>query len=79
MTRLTSHPQWWAVQKITQTLQAQGFDAYLAGGCVRDALLDISPHDFDIATNARPEVVEHLFPRAITVGKQFGVIKVPFH
>jgi tRNA nucleotidyltransferase/poly(A) polymerase len=78
MTQFTSHPHWKAVLRVAKTLHAKGYDAYLAGGCVRDALLNVEPHDFDVATNARPEVVEQLFPGAITVGRQFGVIKVPF-
>jgi poly(A) polymerase len=42
---------------IIQTLQDNDFEAYLVGGCIRDALNGISPKDFDIATNATPEEV----------------------
>lgn len=61
---------------IVQTLRAAGFEAYWVGGCVRDFLLGRDPEDFDIATNAKPEAVEKLFPRTIPVGKQFGVMLV---
>jgi poly(A) polymerase len=50
--------------------------AYFAGGCVRDRLLDLEPKDFDVATNARAEVVQQLFPNTVPVGIQFGVVLV---
>lgn len=55
-------------------LRAAGFTAYFAGGCVRDALLGAEPHDYDIATNARPEQVQTVFPKSQAVGAHFGVI-----
>jgi poly(A) polymerase len=62
--------------KIIQTLNEHGFSAYFAGGCVRDMLMGLEPHDIDIATSATPDEVEKVFPRTIPVGKQFGVIVV---
>lgn len=61
---------------IVRRLREAGHEAYFAGGCVRDMLLGQTPHDFDIATSARPEQVQALFPRTIPVGAQFGVILV---
>jgi poly(A) polymerase len=61
---------------IISHLKSNGFMAVLAGGCVRDLLLNNNPNDWDIATNARPEVVERLFSDTIPVGKSFGVIIV---
>ena len=58
-------------------LQSAGFTAYWAGGCVRDLLLDITPKDYDIATDAEPEAVLNIFPHAVAVGKSFGVVRVP--
>jgi poly(A) polymerase len=63
-------------EKITTTLQHAGFTAYFAGGCVRDALLGRTPKDYDVATDARPEEVEALFPKTLPLGKAFGVIAV---
>lgn len=63
-------------RKIVARLQGAGFEALYAGGCVRDMLRDVTPHDFDIATSARPEEVQALFPRTLAVGAQFGVICV---
>lgn len=61
---------------IVERLRASGFEALYAGGCVRDTLLGFTPHDYDVATGARPEEVEALFPRTVPVGAQFGVILV---
>jgi tRNA nucleotidyltransferase/poly(A) polymerase len=65
-----------AARLIVERLRARGFEALYAGGCVRDQLLGLTPHDYDVATNARPEQVEALFPRTVPVGVQFGVIIV---
>ncbi|HMJ90232.1 MAG TPA: HD domain-containing protein [Candidatus Acidoferrum sp.] len=62
--------------EIVRRLQAAGFEAFWVGGCVRDFLLGREPQDFDIASNAKPEQVEALFPKTIPVGKQFGVMIV---
>src|SRR5271170_4867635 len=59
---------------IVGRLRDQGFVAYLAGGCVRDRILGVKAKDFDIATDARPEVVQSLFANTIAVGAKFGVI-----
>ncbi len=61
---------------IVGRLRDAGFAAFWVGGCVRDRLLGREPTDYDIATNARPEQVEQLFPRTIPVGRQFGVMVV---
>ncbi len=61
---------------VVQRLQNAGFLAFYAGGCVRDALLGLAPKDYDIATSARPEEVQSLFPRTVAVGAHFGVICV---
>ena len=65
-----------AARAVAARLQGAGFIAYFAGGCVRDALRGVTPKDFDIATNARPEQVQALFARTVAVGVQFGVIRV---
>jgi poly(A) polymerase len=62
--------------RIIRTLRRDGFEAYLAGGCVRDRLRGVPPKDYDVATNARPEAVQQRFPRHVAVGKAFGVIVV---
>lgn len=61
---------------IVRTLRRSGFEAYFAGGCVRDELLGRTPKDFDVATSAKPEDVQKLFPQTVPVGVAFGVVLV---
>jgi poly(A) polymerase len=61
---------------VVRRLRREGYEAYLAGGCVRDMLLKKLPQDYDIATNAKPEDIRRVFPKTIPVGEQFGVILV---
>lgn len=61
---------------IISTLQQNGFQTCLAGGCVRDLLLQRQPSDWDIATAATPKQVEALFERTVPIGKAFGIIMV---
>lgn len=62
---------------IIQKLRNTGFKAYLAGGCVRDLLLQREPADYDVATSATPAQVMEVFPESYAVGVQFGVVLVP--
>jgi len=62
--------------EITRRLQQHGFQALLAGGCVRDMLLGRPAKDYDVATDARPADVMELFPRTLAVGAKFGVVIV---
>src|SRR5882724_5880876 len=63
-------------REIAARLRESGHIAYLAGGCVRDIVRGETPKDFDIATDAKPEIVQKLFPRTYAVGAHFGVILV---
>src|SRR5438045_7499375 len=63
-------------REIAARLREQGYIAYFAGGCVRDMVRGLTPKDYDIATDARPETVQALFPRTYAVGAHFGVIIV---
>ncbi len=65
-----------AALAIVRTLQQAGYTAYFAGGCVRDELLGIEPHDYDVATDARPETITSLFRATSSVGAHFGVVLV---
>lgn len=64
------------VNRIIHTLQAEGYDAYAVGGCVRDCLLGRTPKDWDITTSARPEAVKTLFSHTIDTGIQHGTVTV---
>lgn len=68
--------EWIASQKIIETLQTQGFEAYVVGGAVRDNVLGKPATDIDIATSALPEEVKSTFPRSIDVGIAHGTIVV---
>ena len=68
-----------AATDIARRLQEAGHTAYFAGGCVRDELLGLDPHDYDIATSAKPAEVRELFPHTQAVGAHFGVILVMEH
>jgi poly(A) polymerase len=61
---------------VLKTLRGKGFTAYFAGGCVRDMVMGTEPHDYDIATNARPAEIEKTFKKTLSVGRKFGVIIV---
>ena len=63
-------------REVAARLREQGHIAYFAGGCVRDMVRGLVPKDYDIATDARPEAVQTLFPRTFAVGAHFGVIIV---
>lgn len=63
-------------REIISTLQRNGHQAYLVGGCVRDRLLGREPKDFDVSTNARPNQLTQLFPKSELVGAHFGVVLV---
>jgi putative nucleotidyltransferase with HDIG domain len=61
---------------VIRRLREAGHQAYLVGGCVRDLLLAKPPKDFDVATDATPDHILALFPKAGCVGAQFGVVLV---
>ncbi|MDP7030473.1 MAG: CCA tRNA nucleotidyltransferase [Phycisphaerales bacterium] len=65
-----------AATEIASRLHGAGHIAWFAGGCVRDELLGMEPKDYDVATDAVPEEVQRLFPRAVPVGAAFGVMLV---
>jgi tRNA nucleotidyltransferase/poly(A) polymerase len=62
--------------EIAADLRSRGFQSWLVGGCVRDLILGREPKDYDISTDARPEELLQLFPKAQLVGAQFGVVLV---
>lgn len=64
-----------------RTLETAGFEAYAVGGCVRDALLGLSPHDYDLCTAATPQQTAALFAGHTLVrsGEKHGTIGVVMH
>lgn len=63
---------------IIEKLESAGFEAWVVGGCVRDSLLGLAPHDWDICTNARPEETLAVFAaqRVIQTGVKHGTVTV---
>ena len=64
------------VNSILESLQKSGYEAYVVGGCVRDALLGREPNDWDITTSALPMEVKSVFPRTVDTGLQHGTVTV---
>lgn len=64
-----------AAGKTVRILQAHGYTAFFAGGCVRDLILNRKPKDYDIATSALPRQVEAIIPDSKPIGRAFGVIQ----
>lgn len=61
---------------IIRSLENAGYEAYIVGGCVRDALLGRAPEDWDITTNALPEQMKAIFPVTVDTGIQHGTLTV---
>lgn len=61
---------------ILDTLKTNGYQAYLVGGCIRNSLIGLPVKDWDITSNAKPEVVSKLFPKTILTGAKFGTVTV---
>jgi poly(A) polymerase len=67
-----------AALKVLYRLHKSGYQAFLVGGGVRDAILELHPKDFDIATNATPEEVRSLFSNCRLIGRRFRLAHVRF-
>lgn len=63
-------------KKILKRLNTAGFSGYVAGGAVRDLIMGKTPHDYDIATNARPDDIKKLFAKTIDTGIEHGTVTV---
>ena len=66
------------VLAIINTLHANNFEAYIVGGAIRDILISLTPKDFDIATNAKPEEIRHLFKNSRIIGRRFRLVHIFF-
>lgn len=61
-------------QKVARMLQKEGYKCYLVGGALRDVVLGIEPDDYDLATDAKPEAMLKIFPKAVSTGARFGMV-----
>lgn len=64
--------------KVISRLAQAGYEVYLVGGCVRDLLLDRSPKDFDVATEAYPQRIKRLFRNGRIIGRRFKLVHVTY-
>ena len=62
------------VMYILKSLNEKGYEAYIVGGCVRDAILNMVPKDWDITTSAKPEEVKKCFDKTFDTGIQHGTV-----
>jgi poly(A) polymerase len=63
-------------RRTVETLQEQGYKAYVVGGAVRDLLAGFTPKDYDVATSATPEQVRNCFRRSRIIGRRFQIVHV---
>ncbi|MFQ6049743.1 MAG: hypothetical protein ACE5J0_01755, partial [Candidatus Paceibacterales bacterium] len=57
------------VKLVIDELKKKGFEAYIVGGCVRDFLREVEPEDWDVATNAKPDEIQKVFPKSFYENK----------
>ncbi|MCH8029141.1 MAG: CCA tRNA nucleotidyltransferase [Candidatus Dadabacteria bacterium] len=65
-----------AGKEVVQSLVSRGHKAFMVGGCIRDAFLDIAPSEYDITTSATPDEITDIFSHTVPVGASFGVVLV---
>ncbi|MEA5082939.1 MAG: CCA tRNA nucleotidyltransferase [Lachnospiraceae bacterium] len=61
---------------ILKKLNENGFEGYIVGGCVRDSIMGIAPHDWDMATSATPQEVKSIFNHTVDTGIKHGTVTV---
>ena len=64
------------VEFIIEEIEKNGFEAFIVGGCVRDALLHKEPEDWDITTSAKPEEIKKIFKKTIDTGIEHGTVSI---
>jgi tRNA nucleotidyltransferase/poly(A) polymerase len=75
VTKLRIHP---LLKEAAAIFRARGRQVFLVGGAVRDLLLGMEPHDWDLATDAVPEEVQEMFPRVIATGIKHGTVTIRY-
>ncbi len=64
------------IKYILSTINKNGFEAFVVGGCVRDYLMQKTPKDYDITTSAKPEDVKKIFEKTVDTGLQHGTVTI---
>ncbi len=65
-----------AVKNCISVLENAGFEAFCVGGAVRDAIMGLSPSDFDVTTSCLPDEIQRLFPKTVATGIEHGTVTV---
>lgn len=66
------------LKKMNKVFEENGYKSYLVGGAVRDMIMGIAPHDYDLTTNATPQEVMRIFKKVIPTGIDHGTVTVHF-
>ena len=61
---------------IIDNIRSHGYEAFIVGGCVRDAVLGRIPGDWDITTSAKPEQVKEIFGKTVDTGLKHGTVTI---
>lgn len=64
---------------IIDNIRSHGYEAFIVGGCVRDAVLGRIPGDWDITTSAKPEQVKEIFGKTVDTGLKHGTVTIIKH
>lgn len=64
------------VLMVLEKLNNAGYESYVVGGAVRDYVMGLPPHDYDVTTSALPEEIKRIFPEHFALGEKFGTISV---
>lgn len=64
---------------IIENIRSHGYEAFIVGGCVRDAVLGRIPGDWDITTSAKPEQVKEIFGKTVDTGLKHGTVTIIKH
>lgn len=64
------------VKHIIKTLNKHSYEGYIVGGCVRDHIMGIPPHDYDITTSAKPEQIKAIFDHTVDTGIEHGTVTI---
>ena len=73
LTKINLPPE---IEGVLNTIEDNGYEAYVVGGAVRDFLMERDVSDYDVTTNARPEEISKMFPKVIETGLKHGTVTV---
>ena len=75
--QLEQNSNWSEIKTIIQKISHKGFQVFVVGGAVRDALLKKKVKEIDLSSSAQPKEIKKLFPKALTLFQKYGVVTIP--